>query len=430
MAEESILRAGWLRSRLQEALGNSDATVRARAAEALGDLAEEALECVPALARVSLEDKDSGVRAAAVTALARIGASPEALLDNAVALLDHADETVRARAGWAIGKLEPSLAERAIPALGERVSTDPAVDGKFGAVWALGRIRSSDPEAIDILTRALADENGDIRAEAARSLGRSGTPASSALPALVLLLQDSDPLAREQAAKAVGRLGAEAPEVVEALATLTGDPLDYVRAAAAEALARLGEVAGSPSPCDEEDSWVAQAPGVDELARRLAEADDFGRAEAPWLIGKLDRRVGEMFTEQLVVQAVIDRDSDARWSALNCLARAAKRSPEVTSAVARVLETDRDPDVRQGAAVALGVLWHEAPHRALSALAAAVHDEDALVREDAVEALGAMRPAADVGREALEQALADPHGGVRARAAESLAAIDASVAAR
>src|SRR5688572_27307057 len=135
MAEESILRAGWLRSRLQEALGNSDATVRARAAEALGDLADEALECVPALARVSLEDKDSGVGAAAVTALARIGASPEALLDNAVALLDHADETVRARAGWAIGKLEPSLAERAIPALGERVSTDPAVDGKFGAVW-------------------------------------------------------------------------------------------------------------------------------------------------------------------------------------------------------------------------------------------------------------------------------------------------------
>jgi hypothetical protein len=41
-----------------------------------------------------------------------------------------------------------------------------------------------------------------------------------------------------------------------------------------------------------------------------------------------------------------------------------------------------------------------------------------------------MRPAADVGRDALEQALADPHGGVRARAAESLAAIDASVAAR
>jgi HEAT repeat protein len=312
MTEQSIMREGWLQTSLREALASPDPIVRTRAAEALGELGDESLNVLPVLARASLEDLDSGVRAAAVNALARIGAAPEALLDNAMVLLEHPDETVRARAGWAIGKLEPSLAARAMTALGERLAVDPAVDGRFGATWALGRIRSSDPKAVEILARALADENGDIRAEAARSLGRTGAAAASALPELVPLLTDSDPLAREQAANAMGRIGSATPDALEALRTLTGDPLDYVRAAAAEALARLDEPETPAVPREEADAWVTEAPAVDELARRLVEASDFGRAEAPWLIGKLDTSVGQTLTEQLVVQAMIDRDSDAR----------------------------------------------------------------------------------------------------------------------
>jgi HEAT repeat protein len=244
------------------------------------------------------------------------------------------------------------------------------------------------------------------------------------LPSLVKVLSDPDPLAREQAAKALGRIGSEGPGAVESLSMLTTDPVDYVRTTAVDALTRLGAPPVEPAtPREEEDAWIRQAPGIGELAGRLLEANDFGRAEAPWLLAKLGTHAGESVTEQLVVQAIVDRDSDARWSALHCLARAAKPSREVTLAIVRVLAGDRDPDVRQGAAAALGVLWREAPEEALAALVEAVDDEDALVREDAVEALGVMGGAAAGSRGALEQALGDPHGGVRARAAESLAAI-------
>ena len=419
MTDQSIPGTTWVAERLERALQGDDPVVRMRAAEALGHMRGEGLGAVPALARTSLTDMDSGVRAAVVNALTEIGASADDLLENAVELLKHPDKTVRARAGWAIGKLDPAVAARAIPALSECLATDAAIDGRFGAAWAFGRLRSPSIEAIESLKRALRDPAADVRAEAARALGRTGRPAAGTLPTLVTLLTDADPLVREQAAGALGRINENTPEAIEALRTLTTDPVDYVREAASEALTRFGEQAKPGPPRLDEDAWVAQAPSVSELAGRLLEADDSGRAEAAWLLAKLGTHAGGSTTEQLVIQALVDRDSDARWSALCTIARIATRSREVTRATLRVLAYDRDPDVRDAAAAALGALWPEAREEAVTGLIGALGDEDALVREDAAEALGAMGMAAASARDALGRALEDPHGGVRARAAES-----------
>jgi HEAT repeat protein len=426
--EEPPLGAAGIVDSLESALVGVDPIVRQRAADALGSLRAIGGRTLSTLARVSLADRDSSVRASAVNALTDIGASEVSLQENAIGLLTHPDQTVRARAAWAIGKLDPAVAASATSRLSELLAADPAIDARFGAAWAFGRMRLSSREAVEALKRALRDPEGDVRAEAARAVGRTGPAAAGAVPGLVSLLIDGDPFAREQAAIALGRVSGKSAEVVDALRTLVLDPIEYVRKAAS---ASLESPRGSPESGSARsrmggpteismDAQHKQAPTVLELEERLLDQDDFARAEASWQLAKIGARASEGTTDRLVIQALVDRDSDARWAALFSIARIAKRSPEVTRSALRILVSDRDPDVRQAAAAAVGALWREVPGEAVAGLAAALNDKDALVREDAAEALGAIGPRANAARESLQAALNDPHGGVRARASESL----------
>jgi HEAT repeat protein len=425
MAKESTLSLRQVAESLAARLGHEDARVRRRAARSLGFFGEATADVAPLLAETSLEDPDSDVRAEAVNALQRLGAPDRVLFDNAIAMLRHPLAEVRARAGWAIGKLDPGLAVEALPALAERIDVDEAIDGRFGATWAAARIRSDEPEAVRLLVAALADAEGDVRAEAARALGETGAAAAPALPALTTLLADPDPLAREQAALALGRIGSPAPEVVDGLQELLADPFDYVRAAGVEALARFGSAAEPGDPAAGGNGRAAGAPAIDELLTRLAEGNDFSRTEAAWLLAKHGAAAGGQATEILLVQAFGDRDSDARWSALHALGRIGRRSPELTRAVALAAAADEDPDVRAKALEALGWLEHEEPAVALEVLVRALGDPDPLVRAEAAASLGALGAAAVKALPALQKAAArDTHAGVRARAEKAVAAID------
>jgi HEAT repeat protein len=424
MPEESTSRVEPLLTRVAERLEHEDAETRRRAARCLGYLGTPGLAAAEQLARVSLADPSSAVRAEAINALARLDVSDDLLLHNAVEMLRHPGGDVRARAGWAIGKLDPELASTAIPGLAERLHSDDAVDGRFGAAWAASRIRSTDPRAIEMLTAALDDENGDVRAEAARALGETGSAAAGAVPALISVLADIDPLVRERAASALGQIGEASPAVIDALRPLLTDALDYVRDASADALTRLGTPA-EPGSGQGSDEWVGSAPSVEALLQRLSDDNDFTRAEAPWLLGK-HGRAAEPATQPLLAQALADRDSDARWSALHALGRIGRRLPDVARAIALIAVEDDDPDVRSKAAEVLGVFWRQAPEEALASLTSALSDTDALVRADAATALATIGAAAERARGGLEVAAADTHSGVAARATQALAAISAT----
>jgi HEAT repeat protein len=425
MPKESTLFLGQVAEVLAGRLNHEDARVRRRAARSLGFLGEAGAEVAPLLAEASLEDPDSDVRAEAVNALERLGTPERVLFDTALAMLRHPRADVRARAGWAIGKLDPDLAVEALPALAERIDVDEAIDGRFGATWAAARIRSDDPEALHMLVAALADAESDVRAEAARALGETGAAAVPVLPALSALLADPDPLAREQAARALGRIGSPAPELVHGLQDLLADPFDYVRAAAAEALAGLGAAAVPGDPATGGNGRAAEAPAIDELLARLADGSDFSRTEAAWLLAKHGAAAGGQATEILLVQAFGDRDSDARWSALHALGRIGRRSPALTRAVALAAAADEDPDVRAKAVEVLGWFRDEAPTVAVEALVRALGDADPLVRAEAASSLGALGPAATEALPALRKAAAaDTHAGVRARAETAVAAVD------
>lgn len=414
-------------ARLRQRLDSRDPIVRARAADAFGRMGKSMVnaETVRRLARMSLEDHDSAVRAAAVNALTRLAAPVALIRENAIELLMHPEQEVRARAGWTMGRFEPADVEPAIPALTHCLRTDPEVDPKFGAFWAFARARLHTPEILSALEHALGDLNGDARSEAARTLGRLGSNAAPAEATLSVVLDDVDPLVRGNAARTIGLIGAAGSTTIDRLRARCSDSVRYVREAAATALGQLGEAVPDDASALGEDPWLASAPSVDELSARLAGDDAFRRAEAAWLLAKRDARDYDV-SGALATQAIVDPDSDARWAALYALARIGVPSTELTKALADILASDVDPDVRQGAAAALGVQWQDARDAAVVALIAGLEDEDAMVRDEAADSLRAIGPPAAEARAALERAADDVHAGVRARAREALAALGTS----
>ncbi len=154
----SVPAGGWVVEGLESALREDDPLVRRNAARSLASMRSDAVRALPTLARISLADLDSGVRAAAVNALTDIGAPEALVLANAIELLGHPDQTVRARAAWAIGKLDPEVAAMATPQLSELLATDPAIDARFGRPGlsddcACREPRRSKPSAAGCRTR-------------------------------------------------------------------------------------------------------------------------------------------------------------------------------------------------------------------------------------------------------------------------------------
>jgi HEAT repeat protein len=187
---------------------------------------------------------------------------------------------------------------------------------RAAAAYALGDMAC--PEAVPVLTDALADRNEEVRAAAMRSLGRLGDPtvaqtlaeslvaqrvprgiAGSALlqmgrdavPELRRIAGHEDPGVRAVAVTVLGLVGDSGDEDVAVKAI--GDPSPEVRAAAAKALGRIGAMeadAALESALDDPEHFVrakaAEALGaidaIDALPRLLeiARTDRFKPARA------------------------------------------------------------------------------------------------------------------------------------------------------
>ena len=151
------------------------------------------------------------------------------------ALLAHRDQRIRQEAQF-------ELADRA------ELSTFAAVAAKNGsllarlhAVWGLGQLTAKNKKAVDTLLPLLADEDAEVRAQAAKVLGNA--KADQAFGGLVKLLADSSPRVRSLAAIAVGKLHRK--EVVPALFAVLKENADkdpVLRHAAVIGLEASGDV--------------------------------------------------------------------------------------------------------------------------------------------------------------------------------------------
>jgi len=155
--------------------GGADAAERRRAAARAGHAGDEGA------ARAAIDDEDPAVRATALGALERIGAlTPD---DLAVAL-DDPSVVVRRRACEAVARLPGSRPPSLRRALGDADPTLAEV-----AAWASGERDPPEPGIVSMLA-ATATEHADalVREAAVAALGAIGDEAG--LPAILAALDD------------------------------------------------------------------------------------------------------------------------------------------------------------------------------------------------------------------------------------------------
>ena len=247
-------------------VGAKDASLRAAAAERLGDPPGDRVAEARAALHPLLDDRSAAVCAQVMTSLART--KDGAALDRILARFEDGDPTVRQVALIAAAELGD---RRALPALVEALSSErPEV--RFQAVASIAQL--APDEAAAPLAARIHDPDPEVRAHLADALGALEDPRAAG--ALKALLDDAVPAVAEGAAIGLARLGdgagvaqlvralgdrercmeaawalgeVGATEAIEPLATLAASflkPLAF-KAAAGAALVRLGDPRGVPA---------------------------------------------------------------------------------------------------------------------------------------------------------------------------------------
>lgn len=289
-------------------LRDGDASVRARAARALGPLAQQ--DAAPQLI-ACLSDADSGVRSACADALGQFGALPPGLSGKATATLTRAlgdsQYEVRMEALRAIERLLHSRvlvladAQQLLGPVLLRIE-DEHVGVRRAAASVLGRLGplALPPELLRRATVALlgrlSDSARDVRNEALTSLTAMAAP--EAAPAALRLLQDPAEDVRRQALLYLGKVAYA--NAVPLLIEMFETGADALRPAAGQALASLAGRGQSQT------ALSALVTGLQREELRPLARDallQVGAAAAPAVLGRL--RQGSA-TGQAEVGALVD----------------------------------------------------------------------------------------------------------------------------
>lgn len=356
---------------LVTALRDEDRSVRRAAAETLGALRDpRAVE--PLLALLKTE-KISALRAASIDALGVLGDAHavEPLVDVIGQQRFSGDQPTSASAALALRAIgEPRAVQLLFAAVDHR---DPQVQSS--AAFALGILDASpkilvtlakehrhrwyrqqgawpdrrlfDPRSVHRLIEALAEENAELRQNAALALGMIAD-ARALEPLVALLKQDRQVRVRQAAVRALRMI--EDPRTLAPLLEALRDASPSVALRAVEAVR------------DVKDPRVVDAL-IESLKREASRA-------TPGLPASASPE-DPLATEEAVRKAV-----------LRALATAG--APQALEPLAASL-SHRSPQVRESAALALGILRDP---RAVPPLLAALKDESSWVREKAAAALG------------------------------------------
>ncbi|MBE5228871.1 MAG: HEAT repeat domain-containing protein [Microcystis aeruginosa PMC 728.11] len=384
---------------LNQALKDSDRSVRRNASEALAKIGSET--AIPGLLK-ALEDSDRSVRRNASEALAKIGS--ETAIPGLLKALEDSDRYVRRNASEALAKIgsETAIAgllkalehsnryvhRRAAAALG-KIGTETAIAGllkalehsdeyfRWEAAFALGKIGSET--AIPELLKALEHSDEYFRSNAAAALGKIGS--ETAIPELLKALEDSHSFVRWEAAFALGKIGTETaiPGLLKALE----DSDALVRCKAAFALDEIGSetaIAGLLKALEDSNKDVrgnaAEALGeigsetaITGLLKALKHSDDDVSSNAAAAFANIPG----------LLEALEDSIRMHRVEALGKIG-----SETAIAGLVKALE-DSNKDVRKNAAFALGEIGSET---AIAGLLKALEDSDEYVRGNAAFALG------------------------------------------
>ena len=331
--------AGDLGGAEDEGQGMEDGPIRLMAAVALGRIASEPKEAVPALIRAA-SDPDSRVRAEAARSLMAIGGEPVAIL--------------------------PVLVRQATRCDSEEV-----------AGQAREYLSQLGPAAIPPLVAVVRDRNSGARLSAIETLGKFGGSAAAAIPELIACRNDPDLGIRVAAIGALGSIGPVNVDVIPALVNALGSPESDVSDATCEALNLIGKPALP--------AILALLRSEDEVVRKRAVAILSYMGSSG--IGSSEDRAVERrrATCAALLSASIDRDRRVRSAATDALKDLA--SGGVPGLVSEL--DDPSDSVRIAAARTLGAIGEEA-RDALEPLRRHQADADPEVRHAVVAAIRAI----------------------------------------
>lgn len=225
------------------ALGDNDATVREKAAEALGHTGGPP-EAVRGLI-TALGDKVSNVRRAAADSLGAIGPGAAPAGSALAALVGDADPKVRQAAAVALGKIgttSPDVLDALSVAL--HVRDDPALRER--AALALGQPYHGEA-ALTILLAALNDPDAAVRREVVHAIAAMPTTHAGHMepPLRRVVASETEARVRIEALHALVRLGGVG---VAGLSEALADRDNLVRWWAIIHLKELGGAAGAAIP--------------------------------------------------------------------------------------------------------------------------------------------------------------------------------------
>jgi HEAT repeat protein len=239
----------------------------------------------------ALADEDWRVRKEATSMAAALDHREEVVASLIAALEETVNIGLRNAAVEALVRIGSDAVGAAIEAMGR---LEP--EGRKLSVEVLGGV--ADARAVGALTRALADDDANVRVGAAEALGNAALAGDDArddaTQALVVALATSDTFLKIAALESLSRLEAQLPWSV--FQQCANDPLlrRYAIVAAAgssepDAIRALAQATGDPSPTIMREAIVALGERIEaslddetllECARRTLEGNSAGRASA------------------------------------------------------------------------------------------------------------------------------------------------------
>lgn len=249
-ASEKPNRVAELRAQLKD----PDMSVRLKAVEELGPMAESSQEAVDALME-AVSDSDPMVRRFVGYGLSDVKSPSAALIVALMKLFQDPELDPRQAAGNALAKLAPRVEADSVRELAAALAAATSDKDETIRIHAvMGLYGLGAPGALQVpavkpaLERALKDPSVHVREAAAGAIGELGTAVPGTVALLIKALADPVHDVRKHAVIALEKIGPEAAPATKALARQLRGKEIYLRVYAADALAAIGPGAKAALP--------------------------------------------------------------------------------------------------------------------------------------------------------------------------------------
>jgi HEAT repeat protein len=346
---------------LTDGLSAEDATTRIESARELAKLGPDAAQAGEQLV-MALDDEYWDVRKAAAKAIGGLGSAGEPLVDDVLKKVESDVPGTRLAAAEALGRLGDP-AGGAVPELIETARQTESNMTRAWLIWSVGRIGTTDPNAVDWLLKKARQRDGLISSCAVYAIRDMGV---KAIPALFKQLENTRDWREVRAvARAVGGMGEDAVEpTIEAMQS----DRRYLPGHTPRIAAAIGK------------------PAIPALLKLLGSEDRHVRDRAREALAKIGRPALDRLIE------VLQKDKKRRDDVLSIFSQMEHEAAPAADEIAKIVKTTESDHIKRRAIVAVGEIGGAAATKGVLAEIIAVlkSDDSDRLKRDAARALERM----------------------------------------